>query len=140
MHKPDFNYRELIKITIGLAVAVVSTTAIYFALYLLTYFTIMNTSSSAQNLATGQLGTLLLLYFPAYLSSTVSSWMMLRRSKPNKGWILLRLIAVLCTCFVIVGAILLLPGLHWAWINLVVTTIFFFLGVLTTCAIRKSFE
>ena len=140
MNHPECNYRELVKITIGLAVATVATTAIYFALYLFAYFTILKTSGVALNLATGQLGTLLLLYFPAYLSSTVSSWMMLRRSEPINGWILLRLIAVLCTFFVIVGAILLLPALYWAWINLVAATIFFFLGALTTCVIRKSFD
>ncbi len=140
MHQPEPYFRELVKITIGLAVVSVAATALYFVLYLLVYFTILRTGGAPQKLATGQLGTLLLLYCPAFLSSAIASRVMLRGAKPNVSGIVLRVIAVLATVFAVVGALFLLPGSYWAWINLVVATICFFLGSLTIGVVHKSFD
>jgi hypothetical protein len=138
MHQPERNFRELVKLTVGLAAVSVAAMALYFALYLLVYFTILRTGGAPQKLATGQLGTLLLLYCPAFLSSAIASWVMLRGAKPNVSGIVHRLIAVLSTVLVVAGALFLLPGSYWAWINLVLATICFFLGSLTIGVIYNS--
>ena len=140
MNPPKHKFREAIKITIGLLAVSVAATALYFAFYLLVYFAILRTGGAPQKLATGSLGTLLLLYFPAFLSSAVSSWVMLRRINPVNGGIVPRAIAVFATIFVVVGALIHLPGSYWAWIDLVVATICFFLGALTASAVHVSFD
>ena len=140
MHQPERNFRELVKIIIGLAAVSVAATALYFALYLLAYFIILRSGGLPQKLATGQLGTLLLLYCPAFLSSAISSWVMLRGAKSNVSGIVLRVIAVLSTVLAVAGALFLLPGSFWAWINLVLATVCFFLGSLTICVVHKSFD
>lgn len=140
MNPSKHNFQKSIKITVGLVVVSVAATALYFVLYLLVYYTVLRTGGAPQKLATGSFGTLLLLYFPAFLSSTVSSWVMLRGTRSIDGGIIPRVIAVLATVIVVVGALLLLPGSFWAWINLVVATTCFFLGALTASLARKLLD
>lgn len=135
-----FKTKKVIWDSLQIAIRLVSVSficfGIYFMLFLALYFTVLRTNGQPENLATGNLGSFFLLYFPVFLGAIISTWVIRRRIRRVGATKFFCALLLIAGALSLVCGVLLLPMLLWAWLNLLLVFILFLIGAFASYCVQ----